>query len=127
MPNNLQVLIIRELVDSGVIIVVAAAVVITVVDGVVADGFHSLGGGVTVVRVSVLLKQFPVLRVQGEWFVVSRLRHWLWLVVICRGLVPWVPWVTDYGPKIWIRLVSYSSKWLGNHTSCTGYGLTTPA
>jgi hypothetical protein len=91
MPNNLQVLIIRELVDSGVIVVVATAVVITAVDGVVADGLHSLGGGVAVVKVSVLLKQFPVLGVQGEWFIVSRLRHSLWLVVICRGLVPWVP------------------------------------
>jgi hypothetical protein len=41
----------------------------------------------------------------------------------CRGLVPWVPWATGYGP--WIRPVPYSSKPLGNHTPRTRYGPTT--
>jgi hypothetical protein len=33
----------------------------------------------------------------------------------CWGLVPWVPWTTDYEQKIWIRPVPSSGKWLGNH------------
>jgi hypothetical protein len=28
----------------------------------------------------------------------------------CRGLIPWVPWVTGYGPIIQIRSVPTSSK-----------------
>jgi hypothetical protein len=32
----------------------------------------------------------------------------------CWGLVPWVPWVTSYSPKIWIRPVFSDGKWLGN-------------
>jgi hypothetical protein len=37
----------------------------------------------------------------------------------------WVPQVTVYGSKIWIRLVPSSSKWLGNYTPHIGYGPTT--
>jgi hypothetical protein len=44
----------------------------------------------------------------------------------CWGLVPRVPRVTGYSPTIWLRPVPTSSKWLGNHTSHTGYGPTTP-
>jgi hypothetical protein len=44
----------------------------------------------------------------------------------CRGLVPRVPWVVGYGPKIWIRSVPFSGKGLGNQTPCIGYGATTP-
>jgi hypothetical protein len=43
----------------------------------------------------------------------------------CRGLVPWVPRVTGYGPKFWIRSVPSSGKPLGNHTPCIRYGPTT--
>jgi hypothetical protein len=34
----------------------------------------------------------------------------------CRGLVPQVLRVTDYGPKFYARLVPSSGKWVGNHT-----------
>jgi hypothetical protein len=43
-----------------------------------------------------------------------------------RGLVPRELWVTCYGPKLWIRPLPSSGKWLGNHTPYTKYGLTTP-
>jgi hypothetical protein len=44
----------------------------------------------------------------------------------CHGLVPRVSWVTGYDPNFWIRPISSSGKWLGNHKSHNGYGPTTP-
>jgi hypothetical protein len=46
--------------------------------------------------------------------------------VTCRGVVPWVPWVTGYGPKFLIRSVPSNSKWMGNHTPHTRFCPTTP-
>jgi hypothetical protein len=77
-PNNLQVLLIGEH-ASGVVIIV---VIVAAVGGVVVDGLHRLGGGVTIVGASVLLKQFHVLKVQGEWFIVPGFRCQLWLIII---------------------------------------------
>jgi hypothetical protein len=45
----------------------------------------------------------------------------------CRGLVPCVPWVTDYGPKFWIQPVPSSSKRLENYTLYTRYDPITPS
>jgi hypothetical protein len=43
---------------------------------------------------------------------------------LCRGLVPQVPWVTSYTPKIYILPVPTSGKRLGNYASHTGYSPT---
>jgi hypothetical protein len=43
-----------------------------------------------------------------------------------RGLVPYVPQVTGFGPTIWIPSVPPSAKRLGNCTPYTRYSPTTP-
>jgi hypothetical protein len=43
-----------------------------------------------------------------------------------RGLVPWVPYVIDYNPKIWIQQFPSSGKRVRNEAPRTGYGPTTP-
>jgi hypothetical protein len=42
------------------------------------------------------------------------------------GPVSWVPWVTSYAPKFWIRSIPTSGKWQRNHMPRTRYGHTTP-
>jgi hypothetical protein len=66
---------------------------------VVADGLHRLGGGVTVVRASALLEQFPVIEVQAEWFIIPELQHQLQLqlgvaaiIVVVAHLLPLWMW-----------------------------------
>jgi hypothetical protein len=43
----------------------------------------------------------------------------------CWGLIPQVPWVTSYEPKIWIRSASFSDRQLRNQAPRTEYDPTT--
>jgi hypothetical protein len=76
-----------------------------------ATRYRSIGGGLQYLTLTRLDITFSVNKV-CQCLHATTTTH-------CQGLVPQLPWVTDYSPKIWIRLVLSNDRRLRNHTPRT--------